>query len=159
MNTTPSPAPDVGDVPRAGASSPPGRSSAQAHTAPPNVAVVAAAPHTRVLRHVALVLTHGGHGTLVKSFVAGVPIVVLPHGRDQADDAARVVPHGAGLSVARAASPTRVADGTGTVLEDLSFADGAARLGGALRAEAASALLLAELEAGLSRQPLRKELK
>jgi UDP:flavonoid glycosyltransferase YjiC (YdhE family) len=119
-------------------------------TAPPTVMVVTAAPHTRVLRDAALVVTHGGHGTLVKSFVAGVPVVVLPHGRDQADNAARVVHHGAGLSVPRAASPARIADAVRTVLADRSFAGGAARLGAALRADAASGLLLAELEANLA---------
>ncbi|WP_156046184.1 hypothetical protein [Herbidospora cretacea] len=54
---------------------------------------MAAEPYTRVLCHAAL----------VKSFVAGMPVVVLPHGRDRADDA---------------------------VFEDRSFADSAARLGG-----------------------------
>ena len=33
-------------------------------------------------------MTHGGHGTVVRALAAGVSLVVLPHGRDQADNAA-----------------------------------------------------------------------
>ncbi len=85
-------------------------------TAPGNVTVVAAAPHREVLRHAALVVTHGGHGTLVKAFVAGVPVVVLHHGRDQADNAARVTVHGAGVAVSRHARPGRIAGAVRRVL-------------------------------------------
>ena len=59
--------------------------------APANVTVVAAAPHSEVLRDAAAVVTHGGHGTVVRTLAADVPMVVLHHGRDQADNAARVV--------------------------------------------------------------------
>jgi hypothetical protein len=61
-----------------------------------------------------------------------------------------VVHHGAGLSVPRTASLTQMADTVRTVLGDRSFADGAARLSAALRGDAASGLLLAELETGLN---------
>ncbi|HZD70598.1 MAG TPA: nucleotide disphospho-sugar-binding domain-containing protein, partial [Actinomycetes bacterium] len=54
---------------------------------PGNVTVVAAAPHRRVLEHAALLVTHGGHGTMMKALAAGVPMLVLHHGRDQADNA------------------------------------------------------------------------
>jgi UDP:flavonoid glycosyltransferase YjiC (YdhE family) len=63
---------------------------------PGNVTVLAAAPHRQVLGHAALVVTHGGHGTVMKALAAGVPMVVLHHGRDQADNAARVTARGAG---------------------------------------------------------------
>jgi MGT family glycosyltransferase len=57
---------------------------------PSNVTVVASAPHRQVFQHAALVITHGGNGTVMKALAAGVPMVLLPHGRDQADTAARV---------------------------------------------------------------------
>ena len=44
----------------------------------------------RGARHAAAVVTHGGHGTVIKALAAGVPMVVLPHGRDQLDNAVRV---------------------------------------------------------------------
>ena len=55
----------------------------------PNVHIVAAAPHSEVLKHVSAVVTHGGHGTVARTLAAGIPLVVLPHGRDQGDNAAR----------------------------------------------------------------------
>ncbi len=73
--------------------------------APANVSVVAAAPHSEVLREAAAVVTHGGHGTVVRALAADVPLVVLHHGRDQADNAARLKARGAGLAVKRTASP------------------------------------------------------
>ena len=76
-------------------------------TAPANVTVVAAAPHSEVLRHAAAVVTHGGHGTVVRALAAGVPMVILPHGRDQADNATRVTTRGAGLAVKRTAARGR----------------------------------------------------
>jgi UDP:flavonoid glycosyltransferase YjiC (YdhE family) len=127
-------------------------------TARPNVVVQRSAPHRDVLRHAALVVTHGGHGTLVKAFAAGVPVVVLPHGRDQGDNAARVTFHGAGVTVSRSASPAKVAGAVQRVLGDPAYRKAADRLGAALRHDAGSGRLLAELEtlgAGTGLQPRR----
>ena len=70
-----------------------------------NVTVVASAPHRQVLRHTAMVITHGGHGTVVKALAAGVPMVLLPHGRDQTDTAVRVSGRGAGVMLKRSVRP------------------------------------------------------
>jgi MGT family glycosyltransferase len=113
---------------------------------PANVTVVGAAPHSEVLRHAAAVVTHGGHGTVVRSLAAGVPMVVLPHGRDQADNATRLGMRGAALSLKRTASPDAVAAAVRRVLKEPSFREGAARLGQSIRRDAASGALLAELE-------------
>ncbi|HZD73556.1 MAG TPA: nucleotide disphospho-sugar-binding domain-containing protein, partial [Actinomycetota bacterium] len=72
---------------------------------PRNATVMAAAPHRQVLEHAALVVTHGGHGTVMKALAAGVPMLVLHHGRDQADNAARLTARGAGVAVRRGAGP------------------------------------------------------
>jgi MGT family glycosyltransferase len=114
--------------------------------APPNVTVVAAAPHREVLRHAAAVVTHGGHGTLMKAFAAGLPVVVLPHGRDQPDNAARVAWHGAGVVVPRRARPARIARAVTGVLREPGYRRAAAALGEAVRRDAGSGLLVAELE-------------
>ena len=115
-------------------------------TAPANVQVVAAAPHSEVLRSAAAVVTHGGHGTVVRALAADVPLVVLHHGRDQADNAARVTARGAGLTVKRTASPGAIATAVRRLLDDPSFRTGAARLGRSIRRDAASGALVAELE-------------
>ena len=88
--------------------------------APANVAVVASAPHSEVLPQADLVVTHGGHGTVIKALAAGVPLVILHHGRDQADNAARVTTRGAGIAVPRRAPSARIAKAIITVLDDPS---------------------------------------
>ncbi|MER5334157.1 nucleotide disphospho-sugar-binding domain-containing protein [Micromonospora sp. NPDC002717] len=114
--------------------------------APANVTVVRSAPHRAVLPHAALVVTHGGHGTIIKSLTAGVPLVVLPHGRDQADNAVRVTERGAGLRLPRTAPPKKIARTVRRVLEDPSYAQAAAVLGEAILRDAESQVLLETLE-------------
>ena len=115
--------------------------------AAPNVTVVASAPHSQVLAHAAAVVTHGGHGTVVKALAAGVPLVVAPHGRDQADNAARVTARGAGVAIKSTATPAAVAAAVRTVLDDPGYRAGAERLGAAIRRDAAGGALVRELEA------------
>src|SRR5258708_38590136 len=55
-----------------------------------NAVVLASAPHSEVLKDASAVVTHGGHGTVVRALAAGVPMIVMPQGRDHADDAARL---------------------------------------------------------------------
>lgn len=112
-----------------------------------NVAVVRSVPHGEVLRHADVVVTHGGHGTVVKALAAGVPLVCIPTGRDQPDNAARVTHRGAGLRLARNARPAKIAAAIRRILDDPAYRRAAADLGAALTAEAASTRLLDELEA------------
>ena len=114
--------------------------------APEGVTVVRSAPHREVLAHADVLVTHGGHGTVVKGLVAGVPIVCMPTGRDQPDNAARLTARGAGVKVSKKASPAKVAAAVQRVLDDPSFRTAAARLGAQVRAEADSGAALAELE-------------
>jgi MGT family glycosyltransferase len=113
---------------------------------PPNVVVVASAPHAEVLREAAAVVTHGGHGTVIKALAAGVPPVILPHGRDQADNAVRVTARGAGLAVKRTAKPAAIAAAVREAVQDPSYRERAERLGAAIRRDAGSGALLRELE-------------
>ena len=103
----------------------------EAIDAPANVAVVRSAPHRRLMPEAALVVTHGGHGTVVKALAAGVPLVVLPHGRDQADNAVRVTERGAGLKLARTAQPSAIAAAVRSAIADPGYrAGGGAARGG-----------------------------
>ena len=79
--------------------------------------VVERAPHSEVLRHASAVVTHAGHGTVIKALAAGVPVVALPLGRDQLDNAARVAHHGAGLRLKPDAKPEAIAKAVRRVLE------------------------------------------
>ncbi len=54
-------------------------------------------PHAAVVPHVDVVVTHGGMGTTQRALAAGVPLCVVPWGRDQSESAQRVVTSGAGV--------------------------------------------------------------
>jgi UDP:flavonoid glycosyltransferase YjiC (YdhE family) len=111
-----------------------------------NVTVVPSAPHRQVLQHSALVVTHGGHGTVIKALAAGVPMVVLPHRRDQADVGARVTARGAGLVLKRSAAPTVIAEAMMRILRNDSYRAAARQLGEAVCRDARSDALIRELE-------------
>jgi MGT family glycosyltransferase len=119
---------------------------------PPNVTVVERAPHSEVLRHASAVVTHAGHGTVIKALAAGVPVVALPLGRDQLDNAARVEHHGAGLRLSPKAGSDRIATAVRRVLDEPSFRASAERLAAIIAAETAEDRAIAELEA-LAKSP------
>jgi MGT family glycosyltransferase len=118
----------------------------EAIDAPSNVTVVERAPHREVLRHASAVVTHAGHGTVLKALAAGVPVVALPLGRDQLDNAARVAHHGAGLRLKSKASPEAIAKALRRVLDEPSFAANTERLAAAIAAETAEDRAADELE-------------
>jgi UDP:flavonoid glycosyltransferase YjiC (YdhE family) len=112
----------------------------------PNVTVFAHAPHREVLRHASAVVTHGGHGTVVKALAAGVPLVLLPHGRDQGETAVRVTSRGAGIALERTVQPQAIAAAVTEVLQNPAFRTSAERLGESVRRDADDSALLRELE-------------
>jgi UDP:flavonoid glycosyltransferase YjiC (YdhE family) len=73
-------------------------------SAPDNVTVTRWVRHADVLPHCSAVITHGGHGTVMKALIAGVPLVVVPLGRDQPGNAARMIRVGAGVRLRKNAS-------------------------------------------------------
>jgi len=85
---------------------------------PSNVHVVESAPHGAVLPHVDLVITHGGHGTVIRALAGGVPVMVVPISRDQPDNAARVVHHRVGIKVSKRSSPAKFAAAIEQALAD-----------------------------------------
>jgi MGT family glycosyltransferase len=114
--------------------------------APANVTVVERAPHREVLKHAAAIVTHAGHGTVIKALAAGVPVVAIPLGRDQLDNAARVAHHGAGLRLKAKASPRVIAKAVGRVLDEPPFGENARRLADAIAEETARDRAVEELE-------------
>lgn len=58
-------------------------------------------PHGPVLERAAVAITHGGMGATQKALSKGVPVVVVPFGRDQHEVAARVVAADAGVRLSR----------------------------------------------------------
>ncbi|HJY97861.1 MAG TPA: nucleotide disphospho-sugar-binding domain-containing protein [Streptosporangiaceae bacterium] len=114
--------------------------------APHNVSVRRWARHADVLLSCLAVVTHGGHGTVVKALAAGVPLVIGPLGRDQPDNAARVIRAGAGLRVRRTADIATLQRAIGRVLDDHRFQDAAQHMAQILAAERDDELVIDELE-------------
>ncbi len=115
-----------------------------------------------MLEHAAVTITHAGHGTVIKALAAGVPVLALPMGRDQLDNAARVVHHGAGLRLRPSARPGAIARATRRLLDDPAYAAAARRLAAAIARDLVEDRTVAELEglaaragAGAAEPPLR----
>jgi MGT family glycosyltransferase len=106
--------------------------------APPNVDVVRAAPHSRILPEASVVITHAGHGTIIKALAAGVPLVCIPMGRDQRDNTVRALRHGAGVRLSAKSKPERIAAAVADVLVDPQYAAAARRFARILAQEAAT---------------------
>jgi UDP:flavonoid glycosyltransferase YjiC (YdhE family) len=63
---------------------------------PPNVRVERFVPQAEVLRHVDLIVHHGGTGTVLAALEAGLPQLILPQGADQPYNAEILERSGAG---------------------------------------------------------------
>ncbi len=59
-------------------------------------------PHDRVLKNAVLFLSHGGHGAVMRAISHGVPMVIVPWGRDQPGTAYRAERIGVAKTVTRA---------------------------------------------------------
>jgi len=116
------------------------------------VVVRPAAPHRRVLPHASAVISHGGHGTVIKALAAGLPQLVIPLGRDQPNNAARVTHHGVGLRLRPQDPADVIAAAVGRLLDDDGIARRAGDLGATVRAEGTHSTAVDQLEA-LARQP------
>ena len=90
-------------------------------TAPSNVRVLRAAPHQQVLAEASAVVTHAGHGSVLKALAAGVPLVCMPLGRDQKDNTVRVLRLGAGVRVKKGERPAGIAAAVRRVLEEPAY--------------------------------------
>jgi MGT family glycosyltransferase len=104
--------------------------------APPNVRVLRAAPHSEVLAEADAVVTHAGHGTVLKALAAGVPVVCMPLGRDQKDNTTRVLRLGAGIRISKRASVDQIGAAVQNVLDQPAYRQAARRFAATLAAEA-----------------------
>jgi len=114
--------------------------------APQNVSVRRWARHADVLPYCSAVVTHGGHGTVLKALATGVPLVIAPLGRDQPDNAARVIHAGAGVRVRRTAGSAALQRAIVRVLDDRRYRDAARHVAAILVAERDDKLVIDELE-------------
>ncbi len=105
--------------------------------APSNVAVRGFIAHDLLLPHMSAVISHAGLSTINAALTAGVPLLCIPQGRDQYDNAERVARSGVGRALGTEASATEIAVELTDVLGDQGaqrqagrFAEVIAELGG-----------------------------
>jgi MGT family glycosyltransferase len=95
-------------------------------TVPANATVGEFVPHSMVLDRAACAITHGGMGVTQKALVRGVPVCVVPQGRDQFEVARRVEVAECGTRLLpKDLTPGRLRD---KVLEAMTMTDGARRV-------------------------------
>ncbi|MCB1124452.1 MAG: glycosyltransferase, partial [Verrucomicrobiae bacterium] len=100
-----------------------------------NAVLVQSAPHDAVMRQAKVVVTHGGHGTVMRALKHQCPMLILPHGRDQGENAIRITERGAGLCLTADASCEQIEEALRQLIEEPSFSEAAARMGKAIQAE------------------------
>jgi UDP:flavonoid glycosyltransferase YjiC (YdhE family) len=99
---------------------------------PANTHSVPFLPHRSVFPHAALVITHAGWQTVNAALADGVPLLCIPDGRDQPDNAQRVVLAGAGVQVRKGASIRRLRRMILRALQDPALKQGARAIAEAL---------------------------
>lgn len=110
-----------------------------------NTAIVRSAPHNAVMRQASVVVTHGGHGTVMRALKHRLPMLIIPHGRDQDENAVRVVERGAGLRLAATATQEEIEAALQRLITEPAFAQAAQRLGNAIdKADDASVIDILE---------------
>ncbi|HEY2535700.1 MAG TPA: nucleotide disphospho-sugar-binding domain-containing protein [Solirubrobacteraceae bacterium] len=94
--------------------------------APPGSRVVRFVAHEPILERAVCVVCHGGMGITKKSLAAGIPVVVVPFGRDQLETARRVEFARAGVRLSpRRLTPERLSR---AVSEAIGMREGAQRV-------------------------------
>jgi UDP:flavonoid glycosyltransferase YjiC (YdhE family) len=89
-------------------------------------------PHRAVLPHASLMVSHAGWQTINASLADGVPLLCIPDGRDQPDNALRVVSAGAGMRIPKRSSPRRIRRAIVQALADPAMREAAGRMAQAL---------------------------
>jgi UDP:flavonoid glycosyltransferase YjiC (YdhE family) len=95
----------------------------------------------------AVVITHCGHGTLMRALRAGAAVLCMPMGRDQNDNAVRVTERGAGLQLPPDAPAEEIRQAVTRLLEEPGFRRNARALGRAVAAAINPEAAADELEA------------
>lgn len=121
---------------------------------PDAVTVARFVPHEQLLPHCAVMITHGGFGTVLGGLRAGVPMVVVPLFADQPYNGARLAAVGAGAVAATSFDPAEPASdlpgtiraGVLTALEEDGMRAAARRLSAEMIAQPSVGALVGVLE-------------
>jgi UDP-N-acetylglucosamine transferase subunit ALG13 len=125
----------------------PGGDPATLGTQPAHVRVERYVPQTLVLPHCAVVVSHGGSGTVLATITLGLPQLCLPQGADQFLNSAAVSSAGAGVSLMPSeATVDAVRDAVSRLLDDASFRDAAHRVRASIASMPSPEIVAAVLE-------------
>lgn len=83
-----------------------------------NTRLVRSAPHSVIFPVADLVITHAGHGTIMRALSHGIPLLCMPLGRDQLDNAAKVSYHGCGIRLSSKSGENRIQRAVMSLLTD-----------------------------------------
>ena len=120
---------------------------------PPNARLVDWLSYARTMPLCSVVVSHAGHGTLMRALACGVPVVACPFVGDMAENAARLSWAGAGVSLPRRMQTARgLRIAVRRVLADERFARRAASLGEWAAANDGGEAAAAEVEAFAERR-------
>ncbi len=108
-------------------------------TAAENVRVLQSASHDALMPHLAAVVTHAGHGSAIRPVLAGVPLLCMPMGRDQPDNAARIAARGAGLRLDPSAGPEAIGAALMRLVREPAFREAASAWSARIREETETA--------------------
>ncbi|WP_373495643.1 glycosyltransferase [Aquiflexum sp.] len=113
---------------------------------PKNVKVIKSAPHSLVFPHADMVITHAGHGTIMRALSFGLPLICMPMGRDQNDNAAKVAYHGCGIKLSQKVDSNKIKKAIEKIFTDKKFRENAKILQSEINKDAAGDLAILELE-------------
>jgi zeaxanthin glucosyltransferase len=120
---------------------------------PPWITVAPWVPQLEVLRHAALVITHGGLGTFKECLFLGVPMIAFPITGDQPDNARRIEHYGFGLQGdVRTATPREIRDLVRRVAANPTHRDNVERMRRRLEEVEASGIGAQRVEEVLARR-------
>jgi MGT family glycosyltransferase len=114
-------------------------------------------PHSTVLANSRLVITHAGHGIVMKALYHGVPMVLVPWGRDQPGVAARAEALGVATVVRREAfNNASVDQAVHRILNDPRYTERARAISKRLQAADSVGVACAQLDTFLTSGAERK---
>jgi len=117
-------------------------------TVPANARIELFVPHSAVLKRSRLLVSHAGHGVVAKALYYGVPMVLVPWGRDQPGVAARAAALRVAEVIARHdLTEQRLAVAIHQVLGTPRYQENATRIAGRLQTRDAIAMARAQIEA------------
>ncbi len=121
---------------------------------PENTRAVEFVAHRTVLPYASLVITHAGWQTVNAALADAVPLLCIPDGRDQPDNAARVLACGAGIRLSKRASLRKLREAITKALEDPGLKHAASAAAAALARSDGAVTVVGMLER-LSQHPAR----